>query len=277
MTGVGPVVLLASVSVAYVLGVVRVRRQAGGGHRGRAWPAARSAAFGAGIVVLGAALLSAIDARAEVALSAHMIQHLLITAVAAPLIVAGAPLSLALQATRGDVRAALAAAVRSRAVRLLTTPVVAFTLFALATLATHLPAFYDAALRSAPLHALEHLIFLSTAVLFWLPVIGANPVHQVRSWAGRTIYLLAAMPAMTLVGVVLVASADVRYGTYAQTASAAGVDALRDQQAAGSLMWVGGAILFSVALLVLGFQSLIAEERRQQARDALAADGGGRA
>ncbi|HWC28381.1 MAG TPA: cytochrome c oxidase assembly protein, partial [Solirubrobacteraceae bacterium] len=133
--------------------------------------------------------------------------------------------------------------------------------------------FYDAALRVPLLHAGEHLLYLATAVLFWLPLIGANPVPQLRSWAGRTIYVLLSMPAMSVVGVALVSSTSVRYPTYAETARSAGVDALLDQEAAGALMWVGGTVALAVALLALGFQAMLAEERRQRALDALAAGG----
>ncbi|HWC28349.1 MAG TPA: cytochrome c oxidase assembly protein, partial [Solirubrobacteraceae bacterium] len=182
----GLLVLLGVTATAYAVGVGRVTRDARAGRRGRRWPIARSLAFAGGLLAVLVALASGLDARADVELSTHMLQHLLITTVAAPLLVAGAPLSLALQAARGSTRRALAELVRSRAVRLLTAAPVAFAAFAAATLGTHLTGFYDAALRVPLLHAGEHLLYLATAVLFWLPLIGANPVPQLRSWAGRT-------------------------------------------------------------------------------------------
>lgn len=267
----GPLVLLGACAAAYAVGVARVAREARTGRRGRRWPVARSVAFAGGLAGVLVALLSGLDARADEQLSTHMLQHLLLTSIAAPLLVAGAPLSLALQATRGATRRALADAIRSRPIRWLTSPPVAFALFAAVTLGTHLTGFYDAALGSPVLHGVEHLLYLATGVLFWLPLMGANPVPQLRSWAGRTIYLLLSMPVMSIVGVALVSATDVWYPTYAQAAAAAGVSALADQEAAGALMWVGGTVVLAVALIALGFQAMLAEERRQQALDAMAA------
>lgn len=269
----GPLLLLGACAAAYAVGVARVRRDADAGSRGRRWPVGRSAAFAGGLLVLLAALVSGLDARADEQLSTHMLQHLLITTVAAPLLVAGAPLSLALQATHGPTRRRLADVIRSRPVRWLTSPPVAFAALGAAMLATHLTGFYDAALRAPVLHAAEHLLYVVTGVLFWLPLVGVNPVPQVRSWAGRTVYLLLSMPVMSVVGVVLVSSTTVRYSTYAQAARGAGVDALADQEAAGALMWVGGTVALAAALLALGFQAMLAEERRQRALDALPAGG----
>lgn len=269
----GPLFLLAACATAYAVGVARVRRDAVAGRRGRRWPVGRSAAFTGGLLALLVALVSGLDARADEQLSTHMLAHLLITTVAAPLLVAGAPLSLALQATRGATRRGLADMIRSRPVRWLTSPSVAFAAFGAAMVVTHLTGFYDAALRAPLLHSAEHLLYLATGVLFWLPLVGVNPVPQVRSWAGRTLYLLLSMPVMSLVGVVLVSSTTVRYSTYAEAARGAGVDALVDQEAAGALMWVGGTVALAAALLALGFQAMLAEERRQRALDALPAGG----
>jgi putative copper resistance protein D len=239
--------------------------------RSRRWPARRSAAFAAGIAVALAGVASPLAAQAEIRLADHMVQHLLLMLVAAPLLVAGAPLSLALQALRGRPRERLAAAVRSRPVRVLAHPLVAFSVFAAATVATHLTGFYDLAVRDGGVHLLEHAIYLASALLFWLPVVGTNPVPQLRTWITRTIYLILAMPPMSAVAVVLLYAETPRYPSYVEAARAHGFSALLDQQDGAAIMWVAGSMAMVAASVAIGWQALVREERRQRAIDALEA------
>lgn len=246
--------------VLYAAGVRAVSR-----HRSRGWPARRSAAFAAGLAAGVVAVASPLAALAEERLSAHMWQHLLLAFVAAPLVVLGAPLSLALQSLRDPWRQRLAGAVRSRAGRGLVHPLTTWTLFATAVVATHLTGFYDAAARSEALHALEHALYISTGLLFWVPVIGTNPVRQVHSWLGRAAYLVLAMPPMSAVAAVLVYAEAPRYPSYA------GPGALADQQAAGAIMAVAGAAVLVTAGFVRAWQAILDEERRQRVLDGLEA------
>jgi putative membrane protein len=238
---------------------------------GRSWPAHRTAAFVAGLAVAAIVLASPLADRAGARLSAHMWQHLALTFLAAPLLVGGAPVALALRATsmsRGPHRALLGL-VRSRAARALTHPVVTWTAFTGTMAATHLSGWYDAALRDGVVHGLEHAAYLFTAMLFWAPVAGANPLRGVRSWIGRTIYLILAMVPMSTVAVLLVYAQHVRYPAYAARAHAAGVSALVDQQTAGDVMWVVGSLAMVAATVAVGGEALVREERRQRAIDAL--------
>jgi putative membrane protein len=257
---------LAAAAILYAAGVRRARRRRPG-----AWPMRRAAAFAAGLLAALVALASPLAWRGETLLSAHMLQHLVLTLVAAPLVVLGAPVSLALQASRGHGRRRLAAIVRSRAVRLLTHPLVAWSAFAATMLATHLTGFYDLALRSSAAHALEHGLYIATALLFWLPVLGINPVRRLHGWLGRTLYLLTAMTPMSAISAALVYADAPRYPSYAASARGLGVSALHDQQVAGAYMWVFGSMLMVGATVVLGWEALVREERRQQALDALEA------
>lgn len=266
--GVDPALLLAVGLAAsgYLIGV----------RAARAWPARRTAAFLTGLVVVAIALGSGLDARADELLSIHMIQHMALTMVAAPLIVLGAPVTLTLRALSPSARRPLARLVTSPAARLVTRPVVAWSLFAAVTIGTHLSPLYDAALVSAPLHALEHALYVSTAVLFWLPLIGADPVRARPGAMGRIAYLMFAMAPMALVGVHLASTAEVRYLGYLGPAEALGVSALDDQHAAGLLMWIGGKVIMVAAVLLVGWAALAGEERRQRARESYAAERVGR-
>jgi cytochrome c oxidase assembly factor CtaG len=236
--------------------------------RGRGWPWTRAAAFAAGVAAALAALCSGLDGYATELLSIHMAQHLALTLVAAPLLVAGAPLALALRTLPRGGRQALARLLRSRVVALLTHPLSTWTLFVGVILASHLTGLYEAALRHPAVHAGEHLLFLATGILFWLPVLGIEPIRHRPGWVGRTLYLLLAMPAMGFVGVVLSISAHVRYPSYVAPARAMGVSALGDQHAAGALMWAGGSILAAALTAWISWSWLVREEAREVAREA---------
>ncbi len=265
----GPLLLAVALGGAYVFALRRLGARTPGARGGTAsrWPARRTVAFLVGLVVLAAALGSGLAFRAEALLSAHVVEHLLVTMVAAPLLVAGAPVALALRALHGAPHARLAQAVRSRAAQWVTRPAVAWTLFAVVTLATHVPVVYEAALRSAPLHAVEHIVLLATAVLFWLPLLGTNPVRHRLSALGAVPYLLVAMVPMTLVGVALVSWTSVLYPAHVAAGRELEVSALADQGSAGAIMWLGGSLVLVVAVVGLGMRALLREERRAVARE----------
>lgn len=243
----------------------------------RVWPARRTVSYVAGLVVIVVCLGSGLDARADDVLSVHMVQHMGLTMVAAPLIVLGAPVTLALRSLPPPARRPLARLVTSRPAHLLTRPVVAWSLFAATTVGTHLTPLYDAALASPALHAFEHLLYVGTAVLFWLPLVGANPVRARPGAVGMIAYLMSAMGPMALVGVHLASTAEVRYPRYLRPAEALGVSALADQQAAGLIMWIGGKLIMVAAILLVAGAALAREERRQRAREEHAAKGAGSA
>jgi cytochrome c oxidase assembly factor CtaG len=260
-----PGLLASAVTVlaAYGWGVARVGRVGAG-----RWPPARTAAFALGVAAVLVALLSGLDGYADELLSIHMVQHLALALVAAPLLVAGAPVALALRALPRGGRRTLGAALRSRVVRALTHPLTAWTLFAGTMLATHLTGIYELALRHPAVHAAEHLAYLATAMLFWLPLLAPEPLPHRLGPLGRLIYLLAAMPAMAFVGVVLAGGDAVRYPAYVAPARALGISAVADQHAAGMLMWVGGSLLAAGLTVGVAWSALLREERRAAAREA---------
>lgn len=231
------------------------------------WPAHRTVYFLGGLGALLVALGSGLDLYAEKLLSRHMVQHMLMTMVAPPLLLLGAPLTLLLRSSR-SVRRPLSRLLHSRAARLLTRPLVAWFLFAAVMVASHLTPFYQAALESGGLHALEHALYLATGFLFWLPVVDADPIAGRPGPAGRLAYLLTAMAPMALVGVTLMSADEVRYAGYLAPASELGLSAVGDQQLAGAIMWVGGKFIMLVAIFWLGWMALCREERRQAAREA---------
>ncbi|MBS1868754.1 MAG: cytochrome c oxidase assembly protein [Actinobacteria bacterium] len=253
--------LLLSAAVAlaaYAWGAVRARR----------WPAQRGACFALGVAASLLALCSGLDAWSERLLSVHMVQHLLLTLVAAPLLVAGAPLALALRALPHGGARRLARALRSRPARALTHPLVTWSLLPALLLATHLTGIFELTLRDPAAHAAEHLAYLAAAVLFWLPVLGAEPLPRRPGPVGQLLYLLLGMPAMAAAGVLLTIDTSVRYPAYLAPARALGVDALADQHAAGTIMWVAGSVLAAALTVAAVWAALEREERRAVAREA---------
>jgi putative membrane protein len=260
---VDPVVttLLALSALAYVWAAARVRQRTGA-----PLPHHRRAYFLAGVLVVALALVSPIDPYSNLLLSVHMVQHLLLTMVAAPLLLLGAPVTLALQVTSPSTRRRLLLPVlRARVVRLATHPVVGWGAFALVMWSTHFTGLYEASLRSPGLHALEHAAYLAGALLFWRPVVAADPAGGRLSHPSRLLYLFLAMPQTTFLGLAIYSSNRVLYPFYLATGARLGVSALDDQHLAGAIMWASAMLLMlpAVALVLVGWMN---REEREGAR-----------
>jgi putative membrane protein len=253
--------LIAALGACAALYLAGVRR------RRRPWPPARTVSFVAGLGALWVALASGADTYAGQLLSAHMVQHMLLALIAPPLLVAGAPVTLALGALSPAPRRSLARALHGPVLRRATRPVVALIAFAAALILTHIPAVYELALRNPAAHVTEHALYLITALLFWAPIVGSEPVPHRPSPMMRVLLLLLAMPPMALVGVVLLTVEHPMYAPYADAARALGGSAVADQQLAGTIMWVGGKLVLVAAVLAIGWSALVGEERRQVARE----------
>ncbi len=250
----GALVGIVALAAAYAAGVRHVWSRAG---RGRGVGRAQAAAFCAGGAALLLALASPLDAWAADLFSAHMTQHLLLVLVAAPLLVLG-NVALALawappprwrragarwwHAPRAG-RAALRAVAHAAA-----TPAAAWLLHAIALVAWHAPALYDAALTSAPVHALEHACFLGTALLFWWRVL--QPTGRRALGHGAAVFYTTAMALVgSALGALLTFSSRPWYPLHAAGARAWHVTLLGDQRLAGLLMWVPSGLVYLAAAL----------------------------
>lgn len=209
-------------ALLYALGVARARR----------WPWWRSVAFGLGLVAI-----APVDA-APASLPWHMGEHLLLTVVAAPLLVLGAPHVLGLRALRGEARTALARVLDRHWIG---NPFVTLPVFAVVMLGTHVTPFFDYAERHALVHGVEHALLLFSAILFWVPVLAAPPARRLGP-LGRLGYLFAGMAPMGAVGAVFGGEA-------------------------GAVMWVGGGYALLAAVLAAVWAGLVEEERRQRVRE----------
>lgn len=242
---------LAAFAWLYGCGIANAWRALG---RGQVVPPWRASAGAAGLLVLVIALISPLDALAGTLFSAHMVQHLLLVLIAAPLLVAAAsPLALLWSlapAWRPHVTRWSRATPARLARRMLAEPVAALVLFAAVVWLWHLPLLYEAALRNEIIHGLEHVTLLGTAVLFWWALI--QPIGRRRVGYGTGVILaFAAMLQGTVLGA-LIAFSDVPwYRAYAIDASAWGLSPLDDQRLAGAIMLVPSGFVFLLAGLVL--------------------------
>jgi putative membrane protein len=254
------VVAAAACAALYLCATCRLRSR---------WPLGRTASFLAGIACVAIALQSGIDTFDDQLLSVHMVQHMLLLMLAPLLLLGGRPVILALRALPARQRPALARLLHRIAP--LTGPVQCVSAFSLVLVLTHLPAFYDATLRHPALHEAEHALYLVAGLLLWWPLVDGDPVPARRlGGLGRLVYMLAAMPAMALVGAYLNRHPSLVYPAYGPPGRALRISALVDQQQAGAIMWVAGSVIMVAVGLWSAVAALVAEERRQQAREARA-------
>ncbi len=255
---VDPVLVpLAAAAVAYLIAARRARR----------WPAWRTLAWLAGLAVVAAALLSGLDDYAARLLSLHMVQHVALTLLAAPLLLAGAPLMLALRVAGRPRRRRLAAILSSRPAGLAAHPLTCWTALAAAMLATHLTPLFGLALEHAWVHGIEHVLYLGAGMLFWVPLVPAGPMPHRLGGIGGVAYLMTAMPIMTVVAIFL-GSGPVRYPQYLAPAARLGVSAAADQGAAAGIMLLAGTAAVLVATLAIAWPAILREERHARAREA---------
>lgn len=252
--------VLAGVGLIHVRTVCRRRPT----HRQGVQRSRRQAmAFAAGMLSLVVALVSPLDALSGSLFAAHMVQHLLLTSVAAPLLLLGG--------IHRGVLPALPLSVRRRGARTLAralrragpTAVVAAVGIHLATmLAWHLPILYDLAIRVPLLHVLEHATLLLSGMVFWAAV-GAARARPVAA-AG-----LAAFVA-SLVSVLLAATMTVAtepwYASHLDSTRAWGLTPLEDQHLAAAIMWVPGGLVYLLAAAVTVFRWVRADERDRAPR-----------
>ena len=243
-----PLVLagLALGSAIYTRGAMRLWREAGIGHGLAPW---RAAAYGAGIIVIAFALISPLDHASDVLFSAHMVQHELLMLIAAPLVVLGRPLVAAVWALPGDLRVrALRATRPARFWRALTSPWIALLLHAVARLVWHVPVLFDAALADERIHAIQHLSFFVTAVVFWWAVIYGR--YGRIGYGASVAFVFFTMLYSGLLGAVLSLGDHALYA-HAEPSLRWGVDPVDDQQRAGLLMWIPvGAVMMAVGLAI---------------------------
>lgn len=252
--------VIAGLVVAAML-YLEAARSVNAAHPHNRWPTRRTAAFMGALVAIGLALISPIDVLSGELLTVHMVQHLLLVAVAAPFFAASGIGTLALRYSTPDVRKTyLLPFLHSRVVSALTFPVVGWVAFAAVMWGAHFSTLYNAALLDDGIHAFEHLLFLGAACLFWWPLLSPDPLRWRIHPGAKLIALLGQMPPMSFLAITIVGAATPLYAAYLGRSDRFGLDALADQRIAGSLMWVTG----DLSLLIPGAFLLAALIRHEE-------------
>ncbi|OLC56006.1 MAG: hypothetical protein AUH85_07795 [Chloroflexi bacterium 13_1_40CM_4_68_4] len=235
----------------------------------------RPAAFYAGLLIIGAALISPLATLAEQLFLAHMVQHLLLIMVGAPLLLLGGPAVVLSRGLPREIRTVyFVPLARSRLghafARLAMNPLIALGAYVVFLTAWHLPPLYDAAVADAVVHALEHFTFIAIAILFWLQVIDPYPFHSPLRYPLRIVYLFVATAHNTALGGILSFADPSLYPYYANLATRPfGLTAAVDQQAGGAIMWVPGGMVHLVAISFVFAAWLSAEDRADVSSRAL--------
>ena len=225
----------------------------------------RAVCFGAGLLTLVAALESPIGTYDQELFFLHMTEHLLLTMVAAPLLLLGAPLvpmlwGLPRQERHGAGRLLRPHGVLRQLGDALTNPYVALPVFLVTFSAWHIPALYDAAQGQTLIHYAEHVLFFATALLFWWPVIHPNGGTRKLSRVAAILYFTPPMFVGTLIGALLTFASHPLYATYSAAPRLTSLSAADDQQIAGLIMWIPGGMVYVVAVLWLLARALQDEE-----------------
>lgn len=212
----------------------------------------RTVCFAAGLAVVAIAVLSPVDAVSDVLVSVHMVQHLLLIMVAAPLMVlgdlgtvmAGVPRGVRKPWGRWRHRTGLTPARYG----ILRHPVTILLVSTGAIWFWHASAAYEAAVADPAIHSLEHFTFLAAAILFWNGLLSPRPASRVPQ--GARIFLIFAVAMQGVILAALLTFGDTPwYPSYLEPARAWNIDPVDDQRLAGLIMWIPGGVLYTALAL----------------------------
>jgi putative membrane protein len=178
--------------------------------------------------------------------SAHMVQHLVLTLVAPPMLVLGTPGWMLRPALRWRVVGPIA--------RWVTTPARCFAIFNVVLVAWHLPPLYEFAMRHHPVHIVQHLCFMTAAVLMWWPVLSPLPELPRLSYPGQMLYLFLLSIPMSLVAVCIGYADHVLYPFYASQPRIWGITPMQDQMIGALIMWIPGGLFFFAIISVVFYK-----------------------
>jgi putative membrane protein len=248
---------LSALGTMYWLGVRELRARRAGPSR------LERTAFGAGWLALVVSILPWFDAAALELFSAHMAQHELMMLVGAPLVVAGRPLATCLWALPDTWRRSVVLPLQRPTVaglaRSIAAPVTAWTLHGLVVWIWHAPGLYELAVRSEPVHMLQHAMFISTSVLFWWGLVYGR--YGRAGYGAAVFYVFTTAIHTGILGAMLTFAPSPLYGIYATPGHR---DPLGDQQLAGLVMWIPAGLLLTMMGVGLFAAWLGESERRSQ-------------
>jgi len=272
--------VIVVVASAYLLGVRRLKR------RGDSWSTWRTSSFCVG--GLGSLLVATCSSLATydtVLLSMHMGQHMVMSMVAPVFLALGAPVTLGLRTLPTAPRRWLLGMLHSRLASVLAFPPVAFVIFIASPWALYFSGWYEATLRSAPLHDLLHLHFVAVGCLFFWPLLGSDPVPGRIGYPFRLLTVFLTLPFHAFLGVTIMSMHDLLAGDWYRSLPRTWPPSpADDQHLAGGILWGSGDLIGSLFFTVLFVQwvrssrsEAVREDRRldreeRSSRQAAAAD-----
>ena len=259
-----PPVVTIAVALAGLLWV-RATRQVAREHPGNPYPRRCTVSFVAALAFLLLALQSGIERYDTTLFSVHMVQHLILLFPVPILLLQAGPVTLLLRVAAPRWRARILDVLQSRVVGVISHPIVGWTLLVAVMWGTHLSILFDAALEDPLIHDVEHILYLSTALLFWAPIFSVDPIRHRLRGAAALIYLIAQMPQNSFLGVAIMWSTTPLYPHYVTLQRAWGPSPLEDQQLAGAIMWLVGDALFLAAIFAV-LAALAKSEERPESR-----------
>ena len=231
---------LAIVQGLYLFGVGPLRQRHG---LAESVEPRQVATFTVGIMVIFVALLSPLHVLSDSYLfSAHMVQHVLLTLVAPPLLILGTPDWLVRRILRPDPLFIAA--------RIVTHPIVAIVLFNIIFSLFHMPSLYNVSVTNHLVHIVEHLVFIGTALIMWWPLVSTMPELPRLSYPLQMVYLFGMSVAQIVVFGPVTFSQEPLYQWYVDAPRLWSLTALSDQQIGAVIMKVGGGVLFMTLLIV---------------------------
>ena len=254
--------MLAPIALLVALYAGRFR-QARAETGGRGAGPRQALAFGAGVAVLLAALITPLDGLGEDYLfSAHMLQHVLLGDLAPVLLLLGLSRVILRPATRRLSQV-------ERALGPFASPLTGLGLWLFLMYLWHVPALYDAALEHPGVHLLEHASFFAAGVAVWWPLVQPVPMRRPLRGLGTVAYIGAAKFGLAALGLYLTWSGTVLYDYYEHLPRIWGLSAIDDQNAGGAIMMVEQSLTFVIALVVLFSRMLVQSETEQRRRERL--------
>lgn len=254
------VVLLGS-GTAYVM-AYRASRRSSVRH-----PAFRLGLFMAGLAVAAIATLSPIAHYSGQLLWVDFTGFLLLTMITPPLVLLGAPLTLAFRVSSPRGRKLLRGMYRSRPVTVLTFPVVSWLLFAVLTYVWQFSSLTDEAATNAPLRALQQFTLLLVGLIFWTPALAADPLRWRLPYPLRSLYVFVEMTHKGLFGGMFLSMTSAMHSDFAAGAPSWAPSALTDQRISILILWIGGNMIFVGALAGLILRWVAYEHRNQHRVD----------
>jgi putative copper resistance protein D len=251
-------VLLVVAGALYGVGVRRVGRA----NPEQPWSPKRTVSFVGGLVVTFLAVESVIGVYDDVLFYDHMIQHLMLIMIAAPLLAMGAPVELVERATTGRTKRVVERGLGSKVAEVVAHPIVDFGLYAVLIPVAHLTSLYNVALTHQAADDGEHLMFLIIGYLFWRHVVAIEPSRHPLTPPVRLIYLALAVPVDTFTGLTLASTTFEMFPAYLHMHRTWGPSPVLDLHMGGAIMWVGGDSLMLLAMIPCAIQWLRYEEQK---------------